>query len=101
MTLRTRRQDSGGLHVLLIDNVASSYWVDRSMKVPPGQPPGDLPTLQAVHAAAVATLSQVSCLASGKHHTLQARARNTQLADSMEEARRRPGSLCCATALKR
>ena len=46
--------------MLLIDNVASNHWVDRSSKVLAGQADSGILTLQAVHAAAAGALNQVS-----------------------------------------
>ena len=55
-------QDEGGLRVLLIDNVSAFYWVDRSVRVPAGQPAEGTLTLQGVHTAAVARLAEVRSL---------------------------------------
>ena len=52
-------QERGGLRLLLLDNVAAFYWVDRSVRVPQGGRADSAPTLQAVHSAAASHLAQV------------------------------------------
>ena len=52
-------QERGGLRLLLLDNVAAFYWVDRSVRVPQGGRAESAPTLQAVHAAVASHLAQV------------------------------------------
>lgn len=59
MKLVSPAQEHGGLRLLLLDNVAAFYWVDRSVRVLPGANAESVPTLQAVHTAAAAHISQV------------------------------------------
>ena len=57
-------QEDGALRLLLVDNIAANYWVDRARRPTPAafaQAPATL-TLHAVHAIAAAELRQV-CLA--------------------------------------
>ena len=59
MKLVSPAQEHGGLRLLLLDNVAAFYWVDRSVRVLPGANAESVPTLQAVHTAVAAHISQV------------------------------------------